>query len=382
MSHTGQASQITVLCVVGARPNLIKMAPIIAALRAAGGFDARLVHTGQHYDSAMSDVFFEELGIQAPDVALGVGSGSHAAQTAAVMTAIEPVIDSAQPDLLLVVGDVNSTLAAALVAAKKGVRVAHVEAGLRSFDRAMPEEINRVLTDQLSDLLFTTEQGALANLTREGIPAERVFFVGNVMIDSLMRSSGRAVPPRQTFEAAGADAAFVARAAADGYALVTVHRPSNVDRPVQLEKLLRCLQQIGERLPVVFPVHPRTRAAIAAARLTGLLAHPSILHLPPSSYLGTLGLMREAKVVLTDSGGLQEETTGLGVPCLTLRDNTERPITTTEGTNTVVGTRPAVILQAVEEVLASGGKVGRIPPLWDGKAALRIAAVLQQQFAA
>jgi UDP-N-acetylglucosamine 2-epimerase (non-hydrolysing) len=361
----------TILLVVGARPNFMKIAPIQRALRAAQAYDIKLVHTGQHYDAAMNEVFFADLALPAPDVHLGIGSGSHAAQTGAVMQALEPVIDRMAPDLVVVVGDVNSTLAAALVAVKKGIPVAHVEAGLRSFDRSMPEEINRVLTDQISDLLFTTEQEALGNLQREGIGAERVFFVGNVMIDSLLHALPRAVPPADLF-AQPADAAFGA-ALEQGYAAATLHRPSNVDDPVVLQRLLTTFGALAERLPLVLPLHPRTAKTIERHGLAPLLDQPAIRTLPPQPYLVMIGLMKDAKVVLTDSGGIQEETTGLGVPCLTLRENTERPITVSEGTNRIVGTDPGVILAAVDGILESGGKRGRIPPLWDGHAAARIA---------
>jgi UDP-N-acetylglucosamine 2-epimerase (non-hydrolysing) len=371
-SGAAEAGRPTIVCVVGARPNFMKMAPIIAALRRQGRFAPLLVHTGQHYDAAMNDNFFAELGLPRPDANLGVGSGSHAAQTAEVMKGFEPVLDGT-PEVagILVVGDVNSTLACALVAAKKGIAVAHVEAGLRSFDRRMPEEINRVLTDQISDLLLTTERGALGNLRREGIAAEKVHFVGNVMIDSLLAHAERAVPAGETLERAGAGGF-----GAGGYALLTLHRPSNVDDPAVLERLLRCIARIGARVPVIFPMHPRTRARIEAAGLAALLAPPSVLAMPPASYLEMLGLMREARLVLTDSGGVQEETTAFGIPCLTLRENTERPITVEQGTNTIVGTDPAAILAAAERVIATGGKRGRRPELWDGRAAERIAEVL------
>jgi UDP-N-acetylglucosamine 2-epimerase (non-hydrolysing) len=359
-----------ILLIVGARPNFMKMAPILRALAAVNAYGLRLVHTGQHYDVAMNDVFFADLDLPDPDVHLGVGSGSHAVQTGAVMQALEPVMDELEPDLLVVVGDVNSTLAAALVAAKKGVPVAHVEAGLRSFDRAMPEEINRVLTDQISDLLFTTEQAALGNLQREGIASDKVFFVGNVMIDSLRRALPKANAPSRLF---AADAAFAA-ALERGFAAVTLHRPSNVDERAVLERLLIALGTIAERLPVILPLHPRTTKMIEAHGLGSLLDRPTIRTLPPQPYLVMIGLMRDAKMVLTDSGGIQEETTGLGTPCLTLRDNTERPITVSEGTNQIVGTDPQAILGAVDEILRSGGKAGRIPALWDGHAAERIAA--------
>ena len=352
-----------VLCVAGARPNFMKIAPVMAAF-AETGIAAQLLHTGQHYDAAMSDSFFADLGIPPPDHHLEVGSGSHAVQTAEVMKRFEPVLESVQPQAVLVVGDVNSTIACALVAAKRGVRVIHVEAGLRSYDRGMPEEINRVLTDQISDLLFTTEKSALANLAREGIDPARVEFVGNVMIDTLYRNLERAVPASQTLGAA-----------LPQYAVLTLHRPSNVDDPATLAALLDVVGEMSRRLPVVMPLHPRTRGSIEkfglSVRLDGLHV------LPPVGYLEMLGLMRDARLVLTDSGGIQEETTALGVPCLTLRENTERPITLDEGTNTLVGSRPEAIRVAFEEVLRGGGKAGRIPEYWDGRAAMRIAHTLQ-----
>jgi UDP-N-acetylglucosamine 2-epimerase (non-hydrolysing) len=366
------------MLVVGARPNFIKIAPIVRALRAADAFDLMLVHTGQHYDAAMSDVFFTELALPDPDMHLGVGPASHAVQTGAVMQAMEPVIDRARPDLVVVVGDVNSTLAAALVAVKKGVPVAHVEAGLRSFDRAMPEEINRVLTDQISELLFTTERDAEQNLAREGIPATRIFFVGNVMIDSLLHASPRAVPPERLFErhAVGAFPSTASR----GFAVATLHRPANVDDPDALRALLSTFGATAERLPLVLPLHPRTASAIEQHKLAPLLDRPNLLAVPPQPYLVMLGLLKGARLVLTDSGGIQEETTGLGVPCLTLRDNTERPITVSHGTNRVVGTERAIILAAVDEIMEGGGKRGRMPPLWDGRAAERIAGHLAHHF--
>lgn len=361
-----------IVCVVGARPNFMKIAPIMAALRGSDQLPpAVLVHTGQHYDKDMKESFFRQLGIPEPDVDLGVGSGSHAIQTAEIMRRFEPIIDELAPRAILVVGDVNSTIACALVASKKQIPVIHVEAGLRSFDRAMPEEINRVLTDQLSDLLFTTERSALANLMREGITEDRVHFVGNVMIDTLLARREEAVAPSATLEKyVGIEAA---RGCADGYAVLTLHRPSNVDDPVVLRRLMVTLQEIAERLPLVFAVHPRTRGALARAELLeSIEQHPRIHCLPPLGYHEMLGMMANASMVLTDSGGIQEETTALGVPCITLRENTERPITVSEGTNTVVGTDARKILEAVVEVMANGGKAGRVPEGWDGNAALRI----------
>jgi UDP-N-acetylglucosamine 2-epimerase (non-hydrolysing) len=364
-----------IMCVAGARPNFMKVGPIMHALQATRGVQATLVHTGQHYDIGMNDVFFAELQIPRPDRFLNVGSGSHAVQTAQVMLTVEPVIEETRPDMVVVVGDVNSTLAATLVAVKLGVPVAHVEAGLRSFDRSMPEEINRVLTDQIATLLFTTERSAEANLLREGIAGERIHFVGNVMIDSLMACLPRAVPARDTFAAAGH--ADLAEAAA-GFALLTLHRPSNVDDPETLVDLLETIRQVSELLPVVFPVHPRTALRIADARLDALFRQSRIVRLEPVGYLAALGLMRDARLVLTDSGGVQEETTGLGVPCLTLRANTERPITIEEGTNELVGRDREMILAKTRDILATGGKRGRVPELWDGGSAERIAAHLAE----
>ena len=355
-----------IICVVGARPNFMKIAPIMAAF-AKHKIDAKLVHTGQHYDPAMSDSFFEQLGIPRPDVNLEVGSASHAVQTAEIMRAFEPVLEAESPKAILVVGDVNSTIACALVAAKKGVKVIHVEAGLRSYDRAMPEEINRVLTDQISDLLFTTERAAEANLAREGVAADRVQFAGNVMIDTLRAHLARAVPAAETLTGVPAR----------GYAVVTLHRPSNVDHEATFRSLLETLNQVAEKLDVVFPIHPRTKATAERFGMGDLLTRPGMRLLPPQGYLEMLGLTRDATVVLTDSGGLQEETTALGVPCITLRENTERPITIAEGTNTLTGPNPEKILQCLADILENGGKRGRIPEYWDGQAADRIAIALR-----
>lgn len=353
----------------------MKIAPIVAAARAGGAIEAVLVHTGQHYDPAMNDRFFEDLRIPRPDINLEVGSASHATQTAEIMRRFEPVLIDQQPAAILVVGDVNSTIACALVAAKEGVPVMHVEAGLRSFDRTMPEEINRVLTDQISDLLFTTERGARDNLVREGIDEGRIHFVGNVMIDSVLGNLERAAPAEATLAAAGL--ALPRSASHAGHAVLTLHRPSNVDDAGVLADLLGTLREIADSVPVVFPLHPRTRARIGEFGLQGLIDHPGICVMPPVGYLEMLGLVRDARVVLTDSGGLQEETTALGIPCLTLRENTERPITVEEGTNLVVGRDPGRILSAFRDILATGGKSGRIPEHWDGRAAGRIVAVLR-----
>ncbi|MBS0545404.1 MAG: UDP-N-acetylglucosamine 2-epimerase (non-hydrolyzing) [Proteobacteria bacterium] len=362
-----------ILCVVGARPNYMKVAPIIRALAEhQPPLRTLLVHTGQHYDPAMKDRLFADLGLPEPDVNLAVGSGSHAVQTAEVMKRFEPVIDEHGARAVLVVGDVNSTLACALVAAKRHVPVIHVESGLRSEDRRMPEEINRVLTDQISDLLYTTERSAHDNLAREGIPAERAVFVGNVMIDSLRASLPKAVPPAELLAAAGLDAGRIR----GGYGVVTLHRPSNVDHPDTLGPIIDALRHISARLPLVFALHPRTRNNLERFGLLAKLDSSGFLVLPPQGYLEMLGLMSGASMVLTDSGGIQEETTALGVPCVTIRENTERPITVEQGTNTLVGISPQVIIDAADAILAGGGKRGRVPELWDGRTAQRIAAHL------
>jgi UDP-N-acetylglucosamine 2-epimerase (non-hydrolysing) len=381
MSTSAPGLRGPVMCIVGARPNFMKMAPILRALAAhEPPIPALLVHTGQHYDASMSDQLFADLRLPKPDLNLEVGSGSHAVQTAEVMKRIEPAMDEHQPCCVLVVGDVNSTLACTLVAVKKGVPVVHVEAGLRSGDRRMPEEINRVLTDQVADRLYTTEASALANLQREGIAEQRVVFAGNVMIDSLLQNRPFAKAPAETLAAHGADPALVQ--GATGYGVVTLHRPSNVDDAETLQRLLGVLGEVSERLPLVFALHPRTRGNIERFGLQGLVAGARIALLPPQGYLEMLGLMAGATVVLTDSGGLQEETTALGVPCLTLRDNTERPITVDEGTNTLVGRDVQAIRDGVAAILAGQGKRGRTPQNWDGRAAERIAADLYRWLAA
>ncbi|KAI5916646.1 non-hydrolyzing UDP-N-acetylglucosamine 2-epimerase [Thauera sp. 2A1] len=368
---TGAAAPI--LCVVGARPNYMKVAPIIRALAAhQPPLRTLLVHTGQHYDPAMKDRLFADLGLPEPDVNLAVGSGSHAVQTAEVMKRFEPIIDEHGARAVLVVGDVNSTLACALVAAKRHVPVVHVESGLRSDDRRMPEEINRVLTDQISDLLYTTERSAHDNLAREGIAAERAVFVGNVMIDSLLASLPKAVPPADLLAGAGLDASRIG----GGYGVVTLHRPSNVDHPDTLGPIIDALRHISARLPLVFALHPRTRNNLERFGLLAKLDSSGFLVLPPQGYLEMLGLMSGASMVLTDSGGIQEETTALGVPCVTIRENTERPITVEQGTNTLVGISPQAIIDAADVILAGGGKRGRVPELWDGHTAERIAAHL------
>ena len=358
---------LKVVCVCGARPNFMKIGPVCDALAQVDSVEMLLVHTGQHYDERMSRLFFEELGIPKPDRNLEVGSGSHAVQTAEVMQRFEPVCLEFQPDWVIVVGDVNSTIACALVAAKLDIKVAHVEAGLRSFDRSMPEEINRTLTDAISDLLFVTEPSGLENLKREGIADEKVHLVGNVMIDTLLRNAARADK---------SDILEVLNLQRKNYAVVTLHRPSNVDRPETLSSVLSALETISRDMPVVFPVHPRTRGNLVNMGLvTRVDDLPNLRLVEPLGYLDFLKAMTEAALVLTDSGGIQEETTILGVPCLTLRENTERPITVTQGTNRLTGSQADAIVSAYREVRARPPK-GRVPDLWDGRAAQRIAAVL------
>ncbi|UXI66395.1 non-hydrolyzing UDP-N-acetylglucosamine 2-epimerase [Tahibacter amnicola] len=375
--RAGQSTpRVKLVAVVGARPNFVKMAALLRALSStstAVAIDVVLVHTGQHYDVAMNTQFFAQLGIPEPDICLQAGSGSHAVQTATIMLRFERVLDQVAPDCILLVGDVNSTIACALVAAKKQIKVVHVEAGLRSGDRAMPEELNRLLTDQLSDRLYVTEPAACLNLRREGIPDDRVVFSGNVMIDTLLTHRDRAVPAAQTLAAAGAGPLAEA-----GYAVVTLHRPSNVDDGGALSRLVQVLDQIAHDIPLVFPVHPRTRQALQAAGLQGFLDQPDVVALAPLGYFEMLGLMADATFVLTDSGGIQEETTALGVPCLTVRENTERPVTIEQGTNTLTGTDARVIRQCVRDILETGGKRGRVPEKWDGHAAERIVADLSR----
>lgn len=358
---------LKVLNVVGARPNFMKVAPIVAAMKGRRqDFLPLVVHTGQHYDFLMSDVFFRDLELPEPDVYLGVGSASHALQTAAVMERFEPLLLAEKPDWVLVVGDVNSTLACALVCAKLGVKVAHVEAGLRSRDRTMPEEINRLLTDQIADLLFTPSRDADANLRAEGIGEERIRFVGNIMIDSLFKHLDRA-----KLSTVRADLGLTN----SEYAILTLHRPSNVDNRETFERILSGLEKISSRLNVIFPAHPRTRKTIADFGLTERIEQAKGLRLiEPLGYLDFLQLFQGARLVITDSGGIQEETTVLGIPCLTLRENTERPITVEMGTNTIVGTDTAKITSAAFVALDSArdGRERTVPPLWDGHTAERI----------
>ena len=365
-----------IVCVVGARPNYMKVAPLVRAFAGQPALPpVVLVHTGQHYDVAMNERLFADLELPPPDFNLEVGSASHAVQTAEVMRRFEPVLDDIRPSCVVVVGDVNSTLACSLVATKKGIPVVHVEAGLRSYDRAMPEEINRILTDQMADLLFTSERAAADNLAREGIPPDRVRFAGNVMIDSLLLHRKRAIEPAATLAQAGIAADFLG--GASGYGVVTLHRPSNVDMPAALHESLSLLGDVASRIPLVWPVHPRTNANIERFGLSPLLARARISLLPPQGYLEMLGLLAHARLVLTDSGGIQEETTALAVPCLTMRENTERPITIDQGTNTLVGRDRQRALECVDDLIRTGGKRGRTPEFWDGHAAERIAEDLR-----
>lgn len=355
-----------VLAVVGARPNFVKIAPIMTELGLYPYINTTLVHTGQHYDAEMSDSFFENLEIPRPDVNLKVHATGAITQIAEIMTRLEGVLENVRPDVVIVVGDVNSTVAATLVAVKVGRPVAHIEAGLRSFDRSMPEEVNRVLIDAVSDLLFTTEPSADENLAREGVAAEKVHFVGNVMIDTLFRYRERA---RQS------GILERLRLSSGGYAVLTLHRAGNVDDEGTLGMVLGAVARIQTEIPVVFPVHPRTRRRLQA--LAGIMPPMPGLHLAdPMPYLDFIQLMAEARCVLTDSGGIQEETTALGIPCLTLRDNTERPITVTRGTNRIVGTAPTVIYDGWRAVAGGKWPAGELPELWDGKAAGRIVRVL------
>jgi len=362
------SQRLRILNIVGARPNLPKIAPLIREMQRHPDIEPILVHTGQHYDEKLSDIFFRQMGIPSPQVNLEVGSGTHASQTAEILKRIEPVLLERKPHLVLVVGDVNSTVAVSLAAVKLGIPVAHVEAGLRSFDRSMPEEINRILTDAIADYLFVTEADAIEHLLQEGRPREAIHLVGNVMIDSL-----RYFLPIAQQSIIGSELGLTDGLAWRRFALLTLHRPSNVDSTEKLAELLGAIDAIAAEVPVVFPVHPRTQQRLVQADI----AHHPQLHLtPPLGYLDFLCLLSKATLVLTDSGGIQEETTALGVSCLTLRTNTERPITIAEGTNQLVGTNPARILAAAREILRGKNKTGRIPPLWDGHAAERIVETL------
>ncbi len=356
-----------IVFISGARPNFMKIAPLLRAMDQSPSISTTLVHTGQHYDDEMSLNFFRDLGIRPPDIDLEVGSGSHAVQTGTVMIRFDQFLDSHPADLLTVVGDVNSTIACTLTAVKRGIRVAHVEAGLRSFDRDMPEEVNRILTDSISDLLFTTEAEGKKNLLTEGVSPDKIHFIGNVMVDTLFHhreEAERLEPPCPL---------------PDRFGLVTLHRPSNVDQKEDLEKVVAILLEVSESLPLIFPVHPRTGRKLEDFGMKCRLEEASsITMLPPLGYLGFLRLMLSATLLLTDSGGIQEESTALGIPCITMRENTERPITVHQGTNEVCGTDRKKIVRVTREVLDGSGKKGRIPEKWDGRAAERFAAIVEE----
>jgi len=359
---------VKIINVVGARPNFMKIAPIQREMKKHPSLHPFLVHTGQHYDETMSKFFFEDLELPEPDKYLGVGSGTHAQQTAKIMMEFEKVVEKEKPDLVVVVGDVNSTAACSMVSSKMGVAVAHIEAGLRSFDRTMPEEINRIITDALSDYLFVTEKSGLENLKKEGIPDSRIFFTGNVMIDSLVYFLHKA---RST--------QILKQLNVNGhpFALITLHRPSNVDEENNLRNLLKAFSVIGEEIKVVFPIHPRTRKMLNTFGLEITAeAVPNLILTDPIGYLDFMNLLQHAHMVLTDSGGIQEETTYLGIPCLTMRENTERPVTIELGTNILVGSDPELIIEEANKIIKGNAKKGKIPELWDGKAAKRIVEVL------
>lgn len=365
-----QQNSVRILNIVGARPNFMKIAPIHRLMQTSHRLNATLVHTGQHYDEKMSRIFFHDLNLPEPDIYLGCGSGSHAQQTGAIMIALERIIQELRPHLVLVVGDVNSTLAAALVASKLQIRIAHVEAGLRSFDRSMPEEINRVVTDCLADFLFVTEESGRQNLIDEGIDPNKIFFVGNVMIDSLMSHLQRA-QQSPILNHLGLNH--------QPYALLTLHRPSNVDDRQTFDRILSALEQIATRVPIVFPIHPRSRKMLTQFQFDWRIERAANLRLiEPLGYLDFLQLMRNASLVLTDSGGIQEETTVLGIPCLTLRRNTERPVTVELGTNVLVGMDTDRIVHESFKILDGQSRQGQIPPLWDGQAARRIVSILEE----
>lgn len=372
---------LRIMNIVGARPNMMKVAPLMAAMKRQGDIDPVLVHTGQHYDYAMSQVFFDQLRMPQPNYNLEVGSGTHHSQTAEIIRRFGELIASDRPDMVLVPGDVNSTIACAIVAAKENIPIAHVEAGLRSFDRSMPEEINRLLTDAISDLLFTTEESANLNLANEGIPQQQIYFVGNLMIDSLVSAIDLARKSALRKELG---------LSPGGYAVLTLHRPSNVDDAKQLSRTLDSILKIAERIPVLFPCHPRTADRIVKASIQGLktweggpITSNGLWRMAPASYLDFLGIVDQAAMVLTDSGGIQEETTYLGIPCLTYRESTERPVTAKLGTNKLIGSDPDRLLVeallTLEGLDSSGnGRVVTPPPLWDGKAAPRIVEALKQ----
>jgi len=364
---------IKVISVVGTRPNFIKIAPLINAFKDYCGIKHLVCHTGQHFDENMSGVFFKELGIPVPDFFLGISGGSHAIQTAGIMMELEKVLFNEKPDLVIVPGDVNSTLASAIVASKLGIPLAHIESGLRSFDRSMPEEINRIVTDVLSDFLFVTEKSGINNLIREGIPSEKIFFVGNIMIDSLINYLP--IIEKST---------ILSHLVSDNepYLLVTFHRPSNVDDPEKLTNLMEFLLELSCEIKVIFPVHPRTRKNITRIKNKNLFAvnNSRLLLIEPLGYLDFLALVKNASAVITDSGGIQEETTFLGVQCITMRNNTERPVTVEVGTNRITGTNIEEVKKSVYEVLNGNIKKGSIPELWDGRTAQRIVQIIAEKF--
>lgn len=363
-------SKKKIFLVVGARPNFMKAAPLIAELKKHPDQIApQMIHTGQHYDYKLSKLFFDELGMSKPDVYLGVGSGSHAKQTARIMIELEQVFLKDRPDLVVVFGDINSTLAASVVAAKLCIRLAHVESGLRSFDNSMPEEINRIVTDRLSDLLFVSEESGLSNLENEGVPAEKIHFVGNIMIDSLVHNleTSRKSSILSDLELEPNE-----------YAVLTLHRPANVDESDQLFELMECIAEIAHSIPIIFPCHPRTKVAIEKSDLVAKLFNRELRLIEPLGYLDFLRLQSQSHFVLTDSGGIQEETTYLNIPCITLRHNTERPSTVTVGSNTIVGVNPSLIKGAAAKVLDGHAKKGKVPALWDGKTSQRIVEILLQ----
>ncbi len=359
--------------VAGARPNFMKIAPIVRALRVHGGLSFKIIHTGQHYDREMNDVFFEELDIPKPDLFMGAGGGSHATQTGKIMLGFEALCLAERPDAVLVVGDVNSTLACSIVAKKLNIPVAHVEAGLRSGDMTMPEEINRLVTDAITDWFFVTEPSGVENLLREGKPKHNIHFVGHVMVDNVLFQKKKLI---QTDVSRFDSTLLKARHAR--YGVVTLHRPSNVDDPIIFARVARALRDIGERIPLIFPVHPRTRANLEKF---DIVLGANVTLTQPLSYMDFLNLWKDAAMVLTDSGGLQEETTALGVPCITLRENTERPITVDAGTNVLAGVDPDRIRLEAFKVLQGNGKRGRCPVLWDGKSAERIVEILFHELA-
>jgi UDP-N-acetylglucosamine 2-epimerase (non-hydrolysing) len=358
--------------IAGARPNFMKIAPIVRALQAHGGLAFKIIHTGQHYDREMNDVFFEELGIPAPDIFMAAGGGSHSQQTGKIMVGFEELCQADRPDAVLVVGDVNSTLACAIVAKKLNIPVAHVEAGLRSGDMSMPEEINRLVTDSIADWFFVTEPSGVAHLKREGKADSAIHYVGHVMVDNALYQADKLT---RTDTSGFETSAFKATNTANGgrYGVITLHRPSNVDNAETMTRIGGALREIATELPLIFPVHPRTRNNLEKS---GIDLGPHITLVGPQAYMAFLNLWKDAAVVLTDSGGLQEETTALGVPCITIRENTERPVTVDEGTNVLVGTEPAMIVAEVHKILRGQGKQGRRPHLWDGKAAERIVQIL------